>query len=391
LAAPPPSLPQQFVANCSMTLTSMFGPQVLNGIFSYDYPDSCMRFDAEQYGMMMTDLQRFDLGYEFQASGGRCQSQPLSNPTMLPMAVPPFATNQGYEEANGIDCQKWYADWYGIKTTFWINNVTLDGNEVWEPVRVAFEIDMQGMSTSITYDFFTFTPGAFDPSLCDYVKLGCPPLPSPSTYSLSGFIRSAVTGVVISGATVQLSGQQTVTTGPDGSYKFTNLAPTDYILTVSATGYYKMSWPVPLEFNINPGTWGDLFLIPVINPGFYSIVLTWGSEPQDLDAYLSTPTGCTISSQNPVCPSGVMDHNTQAGFGPVSITASNLLAGTYTYKVHLNSAGSFAYSNATVVVYGFSGLMDTIHISTTAPSSATWWTVFALDNTGTVNVINTFA
>lgn len=86
------------------------------------------------------------------------------------------------------------------------------------------------------------------------------------------------------------------------------------------------------------------------------LVLTWESEPQDLDAFVLTPTGCMVSYRKRACNWGgqnvSLDVDSVHGHGPETISIQKPMHGTYYYFVRQTSAnGAFMRSQAVVRVY----------------------------------------
>jgi len=85
---------------------------------------------------------------------------------------------------------------------------------------------------------------------------------------------------------------------------------------------------------------------PMLSPGAARVVLQWGSDPQDLDSYMTAPSGkpnkeCEVSFRNRKCDGGVvhLDVDQMRGFGPETITLENIsLDFTYRYRVHAYGA-----------------------------------------------------
>jgi uncharacterized protein YfaP (DUF2135 family) len=142
-------------------------------------------------------------------------------------------------------------------------------------------------------------------------------------------------------------------------------------------------------------------------PGDVTVTLTWGSQPQNLDSHLSGPTTETgrfhLSFANQASPPvtyASLDLNDQDGFGPETITirrdpaTGQFVAGEYRYWVHnfshaSNSGGSFAASDAHVVVSQGTGLLASFDVSdaTGPPSRDVWFVVeITIDSAGTVTL-----
>jgi len=384
-------LPLQFAGNCTITVTSFFGPMSSPGMLYFDYVNNYQRIDSNTNWGSMIEIGRYDLGKDFKIAGGQCQEEDLGNQILYPMSLPPFAVYLNDENVDSIYCQKWKVDLFGFATvTYWITNTTYAGKNLWEPVRVLIDASNSGVDMTIQYDFANIVPGQPDPALFDYRQFGCAPAPPPPTFKLAGYVRDATNNKVIPNAAVSLSGGQSTTTGADGSYTFTGLTAGVYTVIAAANNYFKTQISVNLTKDVNFGTFGDLVLAPVAPAGTYRVVLTWGSYPADLDSYIVTPSNCQVSYSNRRCPTANLDVDARSGFGPETITLTPSGAGSYTYRVQTYSAGILAGSNAQVSVYGGSGLLTKFAVSTLNSGNARNWKVFSIDQSGNVTPINTF-
>lgn len=164
----------------------------------------------------------------------------------------------------------------------------------------------------------------------------------------------------------------------------------DYTFEVSASGYKKEYFNVYVS---GADQEKDFSISPSLAEGEIRIVLEWGATPSDLDSHLegTTKNGDEVSIywMNPVATSGAktiaqLDVDDRDGYGPETITLSEL-GGTYQYRVHrFSSSGSLAMSGAVVKVY--SGSSEPITIS--VPSDCDeWWDVFTIEN-GEIKNIN---
>lgn len=133
----------------------------------------------------------------------------------------------------------------------------------------------------------------------------------------------------------------------------------------------------------------------------YSVVLSWGADPSDLDAHLWTPL---IGSDSyhvyygtrgslSVAPYCSLDVDDQDGYGPEHTSFDTLYAGKYIYAVNLYTGDSALWSSHAVVeVYHQGSLIHTFNVPTT-PRAANmeWWHVFDIDGaTATVESVYTF-
>jgi hypothetical protein len=188
--------------------------------------------------------------------------------------------------------------------------------------------------------------------------------------NLVGVVTDFDTGQPIAGATVTLvSTGQTTTTDAQGNFTFTCVKPAgQYAVTASAPGYTEELevGTVPASGNSNPVN----IKLHRVSVMAYTIKLTWGMQPADLDAHLSgpDPAGGRFhlfygNRLTPPVSFADLDTDDTSSQGPEVITirrspataAGTFVPGQYRYWVHnysglFNSAAVFAGSNAVVVV-----------------------------------------
>lgn len=131
----------------------------------------------------------------------------------------------------------------------------------------------------------------------------------------------------------------------------------------------------------------------------YTIALTWGEDPSDLDSHLWTPSiqgqayhvcyynrGSTTSA--PYCS---LDVDDVTSYGPEHIIIDSLFPGTYQYAVHHYSGDStITTSNAQVKIYNHGALIQTFNVPNVTSQPYWSWYVFDLDGaTGTITPVNT--
>jgi putative cell wall-binding protein len=232
------------------------------------------------------------------------------------------------------------------------------------------------------------------------------------TGTISGQIQDAVTGQILPGATIQIrKGYQaktgdivaSVTTDQKGKYTISNFPSGLYTAEVIKDGY------IPYTFNIRCVKGWSIgnqngALSPLLGEGKTRMVLTWGNQPDDLDAHLTGPgvgeerfhlfwdtkeyyeDNQLIASLN-----GADARN---AFGPETITIHQQKPGiyrfsvfNYSYRLHEGST-ALANSDAKVDLYKGNMHVQTYYVPTTA--SGKLWTVFEINgNTITpVNLVN---
>ncbi len=210
--------------------------------------------------------------------------------------------------------------------------------------------------------------------------------------TLSGSVVDAVSNAPVQGAEICLVADGAATnlcafSNELGEFTLSGLPEGRQTIQVSADGYTTLQQDVDLT---SGATTSVVFALnPQLSAGEYRIVLSWGSEPADLDAHLWVPVSsdayyevyfddqgsCTAE------PWACLDADDTDGYGPETITVAQELSGTYSFAVHWYSGtGSWAGSDAVVKVYDASGLLKTYY----APSDTTfgedsWWYVFDLD------------
>jgi hypothetical protein len=228
----------------------------------------------------------------------------------------------------------------------------------------------------------------------------------PSTSELNGAISDAVSGLIISGASLQLRecGATTgdiiasVTSDASGGYSFADIETGTYTAEVSFDGYITEYATIALS--ADAASVKNFPLSEELAPGEKRVVLSWGASPSDLDSYLSGPLsgGGTFtiyySDRNTAGGDAQLDLDDAGGFGPETITISTQNAGTYTYWVQdfsnrsNPSSNALANSGATVRIYGENGLIREINIPT---GTGNKWNVFTMtdDTVTTTNTITT--
>ena len=122
------------------------------------------------------------------------------------------------------------------------------------------------------------------------------------TDGIVGQAVDALTGDSLSGTTIFLHADQNGVPGTVvdqtasdsyGGFAFSRIDPGTYILVADREGYFSVSRSVVLAAD-ELLTHQDMVLSPLLNPGEFRIVLTWGEHPADLEAHLTAPNpdGC---------------------------------------------------------------------------------------------------
>ena len=239
--------------------------------------------------------------------------------------------------------------------------------------------------------------------------------------SISGFITQATDGAAISGATLYVLGDQSFTEDSsvaDGSYTMTNVLEGSISIQVEASGYASQTLPLSYGSDLALTGYNISMFTPAYASGNYIIILSWGADPQDLDAHFFVPAGpdytvscapaaacegdgvgdATIITGGAftVRPFSYLDNDDQNGNGPETILYDKGVgdaphyAGNHRYWVKnfgANPTAEFKTSNAIVRVYNESSLIKTYNVPTTGTTER-YWTVFDMDASGNITDIN---
>ena len=211
---------------------------------------------------------------------------------------------------------------------------------------------------------------------------------------ISGTVRNARTSQPISGANISLTivgditFNRTTTSDGSGNFSFTQLQAGTYNLDATAGADFSIASRTGVAVGnsgVTPGQ--DIILSPF---GEIRIVLTWGSQPSDLDSHLTGPlTGggrfhVYYASRGNLtsAPFASLDLDDVSGNGPETITIAQITAGgVYRYSVHdfsnraSTTSSALGSSGAKVQVYDTRGVAHDFFV----PGGAgTLWTVFEL-------------
>ncbi|MBI4264117.1 MAG: carboxypeptidase-like regulatory domain-containing protein [Acidobacteria bacterium] len=207
---------------------------------------------------------------------------------------------------------------------------------------------------------------------------------TPAGGTLTGTISNASNGQPISGARVAV-GSVSATTDSSGRYTLSNAPAGSQTVTTSATGFTTRTDTV----NVVAGS-TTTFSTALVSTGTGSnvtIVLTWGSQPSDLDSHLVGPTPggsrfhCFFGNPNPVSYVS-LDVDDVTGFGPETITVSqsggSFVAGSYSYYVHnFSTTPGWDVSQAVVTVFQSGAQLAQFRVSSASGSSTSPnWHVF---------------
>ena len=222
----------------------------------------------------------------------------------------------------------------------------------------------------------------------------------PPVNGFSGQVIEAVTGDFLPGVTVTLHEEENGNPGTVvdqtlsdeyGGFSFSEINPGAYILIADLQDYFSGQRRIVLAAD-ETLSHQDMALSPVLSPGEFRIVLTWGENPADLEAHLTAPNpnGCRLHCfyWNPTISGASLEVDDKESYGPETITIFHMNPGIYRFYVHdftdRNSAGSNAVANsgATVTIYSGSGEAPLIFDVPTG--AGTVWHVFNLEGVGGV-------
>lgn len=216
---------------------------------------------------------------------------------------------------------------------------------------------------------------------------------------LSGKVISAVSADGISGAELTFvsrkdsSDTHEVAADSFGRYSL-RLPSGDYTVTIRCSGYTEETFDCTVS-SYTQETQKDFTITPVLEEGQIRIVLTWGSNPTDLDSYLNgtTDSGVEVSTnfRNRTCTYNgqtiaELDVDDRDGYGPETTTIYDI-NGVYEFRVvDFTGSGTMSSSGAVVKVYtSDSAAPEEIPICAGLENG---WFVCKIDH-GEVTVVNT--
>jgi uncharacterized protein YfaP (DUF2135 family) len=190
------------------------------------------------------------------------------------------------------------------------------------------------------------------------------PEPPQTEATLTGQVVNAISNRPIPEAEVRITGTGlSASTDPEGWFRLTGLPPGVVPIEVSAPGFTAERCDWELAAGRESGV--RVVLSPGLEEGQVRVVLTWGEDPEDLDAHLKGPLPDgdefhvyfhdkgDLKSRQFVR----LDVDDRNGEGPETITVLGVLPGTYRYFVHDYSnrddaqSSRLARSGAEVKVY----------------------------------------
>ncbi len=180
---------------------------------------------------------------------------------------------------------------------------------------------------------------------------------------------------------IDYSGSSQVYTGSDGSFRLpiqtggkatvTALVGTQVTNTISVG-------PSASDISLDP------CLVATVNAGGFSIKLTWGASPSDIDSHLFTPNGDHVYFGDKGALAGLpfvnLDVDDTTSFGPEVVTITKLMQGTYRYVVHNYSRRNDSNISNITESPGRVELAQNGNITVFAPPVGegirVWWHVF---------------
>jgi uncharacterized protein YfaP (DUF2135 family) len=237
----------------------------------------------------------------------------------------------------------------------------------------------------------TFVPGTPSPT----------PTPTGPPGTITGIVTNALTGQPIAGATVQVDGTgASTTTGSDGRFVLNGVPSGDRNLRTSASGFVTETRTVTVVAGGSVDQ--SIALTPGRPGGEITIVLTWGSQPMDLDAHLSGPNRSggrfhiyfADPSEPQPSPYATLDVDDVTSFGPETITIArdpttgSFVPGEYRYWVHnFSESPGFDVSDARVTVNQGGAQLESFTVPSGPATLAIWRVVnLTIDAAGNVTL-----
>ena len=215
---------------------------------------------------------------------------------------------------------------------------------------------------------------------------------------IEGVVKNAVTGLGVDGITVSLN-DLSVVSETEGSYA---LYVPDFLNSYTLSGVGDTFCPYNGIINIPSDYTSDVFehnfsISPIPDIGEVRIILTWGSNPADMDSHLITPDIDSVSyhisysnrGSSDSAPFVILDVDDTDGFGPETITIKQLQSGSYVYYVHqYSSFGSLVESEGSVQIFDSPSCTGEI-ISIPEQGEGRYWYVCELNGeNGDIEVVN---
>lgn len=221
------------------------------------------------------------------------------------------------------------------------------------------------------------------------------------TPPIPGIIMNSKTGIGIENVTLQfhqgntVSGMTVARAVTDANGNFSIALPDgEYTAFATKTGYLSEG----IHFNVDNSSEAILSgtMLPIVGGSEYSIVLTWGDHPGDLDAHLASDFSNKNSADSYsyipnlhvffetrdyyygdklICNLDVDDTDC---YGPETITLDTVGDEPYYYYIHnFSSTGDLYSSEAIVRLYKGARLLKTFYVPTESTRCG-YWNVFAI-------------
>ena len=205
---------------------------------------------------------------------------------------------------------------------------------------------------------------------------------------IEGTVKNAVTGLVEEDISVSLNGLE-VLSDREGFY---SLYVPDFLNSYILSGIGDDFCPYIGTINIPSDYSSNVFehnfsISPAPELGEIRIMLTWGSNPVDMDSHLITPEIDSLNfhisysnrGNSESAPFVVLDLDDVDGFGPETITIKKLETGIYRYYVHqYSNDGILNESNAKVQIFDSPNCTGEI-IDITEEGEGRYWSVFEIN------------
>jgi adhesin/invasin len=222
---------------------------------------------------------------------------------------------------------------------------------------------------------------------------------------ISGVVQDAQSNSLLGGALIcssvpcNYSDPSTYTfSDAKGHYSISDIASGEHEISATLAGYVTVQQKVIIKPDTE--TIQNFALSKVITEaGVLRIILTWDESPADLDAMLWTPFSgypkvWYVDRGNCASiPFACLDTDDKNGYGPETITISQLQSGKYEFGVHNPDYSIYpnitplTQSGAQVRVYDSTGMMDEFRVPLTGQGDL--WYVFNLNgDTGEITRVN---
>jgi len=215
---------------------------------------------------------------------------------------------------------------------------------------------------------------------------------------IEGLVKNAITGFGEEGVEVSLNGLK-VLSDSEGFY---SLYVPDFLNSYILNGIGDEFCPYSRVLNIPSDYSSNVYehnfsISPIPDLGEIRIILTWGSNPADMDSHLITPEIDSVNyhisysnrGMSDNAPFVVLDVDDVDGFGPETITIKKLENGIYSYYVHQYSDyGSLKESRGSVQIFDSPNCTGNL-INIPEQGEGRYWNVFKINGeNGDISEIN---